>query len=240
MPTLIRIPALLALCVALTAPRALAQVGHAPTSSPYHDIASGHSFAAVFGQFGGGGGRLGIGPQDGSVYGVRYDLRVSKPVQFGFSFAQGNLQRYVVDPFLSVATRKTGPVKTRVTFADLSLQLNLTGGKAWQRLAPYTGVSLGVAFGKHVPEDTSAYRFGNKFYFAPQIGTRLFLTSHLHLRADVRALFWKLTYPNQFTVEPAVDPGTADDPHALIPGGRLNEWTLSPWLQVGLGYSFKL
>nr|MBA2627196.1 hypothetical protein [Gemmatimonadales bacterium] len=200
----------------------------------------GHSITALFGRFGGGGGHLGVGPQDGNVIGARYDLRVSKPVQFGFSFAQGNLRRYVVDPFVAVANRKTGPVKERISLADVSVQLNLTGGKTWHGLAPYTGVSLGVAFGKHLATDTSAYRFGNKFYFAPQVGTRFFLTPRLHLRADLRGVFWKLTYPQQFRNEPVLDPGTDDDPHAVIPDNRLNEWTLTPWLQAGLGYTFKL
>jgi hypothetical protein len=146
-----------------------------------------------------------------------------------------------VDPFIEVARRKSGPVEQQIRFADVSVQLNLSGAKTWHRLAPYTGVSIGVAFSDKVAQDTSGYRFGNKFYFAPQLGTRLFLTDHLHLRADVRGVFWKLTYPTSFTEEPVLDPGTLpNDPHAVITDQRLTEWTLTPWIQIGLGYSFSL
>ncbi len=222
------------------APVAGAQVGYAPRESPYRDIRKGHSITPLFGRIGGGGGTYGIGPQDGNVYGVRYDVRTAGSVSFGLTLAQGDLKRYIVDPFVEVVRRKSGPVPQRVRFVDVSLQLNLTGGKSWHRLAPYTGVSLGVAFGQQTPADTSGYHFGNKFYFAPQIGTRYFLTERLHLRADIRGAFWKLSYPVSFTQEPVLDPGTTADPHAVILDGRLNQWTLTPWVQVGLGYTFSL
>ena len=220
---------------------AAAQVGYPPAASPYRDIPRGHSVTAVVGRVGGGGGRFGIGPQDGTVFGLRYDVRAGATVQFGLTLAQGNLHRYIVDPFIEVARRKSGPVEQQIRFADISVQLNLSGAKTRHRLAPYTGVTLGVAFSDNVAQDTSGYRFGNRFYFAPQLGTRFFLTDRLHLRADVRGVFWKLTYPTSFTEEPVLDPGTLpNDPHAVITDQRLTEWTLTPWIQVGLGYSFSL
>jgi len=236
-----RLPLLSLLLAAGAAAPAVAQVGYPPTSSPYRDIPRGHSVTAVVGRIGGGGGRFGIGPQDGTVFGLRYDVRAGGTVEFGLTLAQGNLHRYIVDPFVQVVRRKSGPVQDQVRFADVSIQLNLTGSKTWHRLAPYTGVSLGVAFADNVTQDTSGYRFGNKFYFSPQLGTRFFLTNRLHLRADVRGVFWKLTYPTSFTEEPVLDPGTLpNDPHAVITDQRLSEWTLTPWIQVGLGYSFTL
>jgi hypothetical protein len=49
----------------------------------------------------------------------------------------------------------------------------------------------------------------------------------------------KLKYPSTFQFEPTEEPGTVDNPNAVIPpGGQLSEWTTSSWLQVGLGYSF--
>ena len=236
-----RLPLLSLLLAAAFAAPAAAQVGYPPASSPYRDIPRGHSVTAVVGRIGGGGGRFGIGPQDGTVFGLRYDIRAGGTVEFGLTLAQGNLHRFVVDPFVQVVRRKSGPVQDQVRFADMSIQLNLSGSKTWHRLAPYTGVSLGVAFADKVAQDTSGYKFGNKFYFAPQLGTRFFLTNRLHLRADVRGVFWKLTYPVSFTEEPVLDPGTLpNDPHAVITDQRLTEWTLTPWIQVGLGYSFTL
>lgn len=216
-----------------------AQVGHAPGSSPYREIVNGHSFAVVTGYFAGGGGEFGIGPHNGFVHGVRYDLRAGKTIQFGFSAAQGQLPRYVIDPFVSLDRRVVGVFDQRTTFADVSIQLNVTGAKTWHRLAPYSGITLGVALGKDVAADTSGYDFGTKFYFAPQLGTRVFLGSSLHLRAEIRGVFWKVNYPLSFGDEPVGEPGTPESPNAVIPDARFDEWTVSPWVQVGLGYLFR-
>jgi hypothetical protein len=64
------------------------------------------------------------------------------------------------------------------------------------------------------------------------------VTDRLSLRGEARAVFWKLKYPTTFEDEPAQEPGTPDHSNAVITDGRLNEWTTSSWLLVGLGYSF--
>lgn len=229
-------------CVILAAVPAtlLAQVGYPPGKSPYRDIPAGHSFTPLFGYVGGGGGPLKIGPHGGAVYGARYDVRADRTLGFGVSVATGQLDRLIVNPFVKLANRTTGPVQQRTTFADLTVQFNLTGGKSWHGLAPYTGLTGGLAFGASTPQDTSGYQFGHRFYVAPQLGTRLFLTSHLHLRADVRGVFWKLAYPATFAQEPVEEPGTVDSPNAVLPDGKLSDWTLTPWFQVGIGYVFHL
>ena len=118
---------MVALLAALARPAA-AQVGHRPESSPYRDIRKGHSVTGTFGQFGGSGGRFEIGPHDGQVYGFRYDVRTGSAVQLGLGFARGDLQRLIVDPFVELVNRVSGPVKQTVAFAEINLQLNLTGG----------------------------------------------------------------------------------------------------------------
>jgi hypothetical protein len=216
------------------APPAAAQVGHRPESSPYRDIRKGHTFTAMFGQFGGSGGRFGIAPHDGHTYGFRYDLRTGSTIQVGLGFERGDLDRLIVDPFVALANRVSGPVKQTVTFAELNLQFNLTGGKTWHRLAPYVGTGVGLTFPSGTPADTSRFELGHKFYLAPNAGLRIFLTDRLHLRGEARAVFWKLKYPSTFTDVPALEP-TA--PPVII-DGNTSEWTASSWLQVGLGYTF--
>ena len=51
-------------------------------------------------------------------------------------------------------------------------------------------------------------------------------------------MFWKIKYPSSFQQEPPLEPGTVDSPNAVISDGRVSEWSATPWLQVGLGYSF--
>jgi hypothetical protein len=218
---------------------ASAQVGHPPGASPYRDIRKGHTFTVLGGYFSGGGGDFGIGPHSGSIFGARYDIRTASALQIGLGFAHAGLERFIVDPFVTLANRKTGPVDQTVNFAELSLQMNVTGGKSWHRIAPFFGGNVGLAFATSTPGDTSQYKFGRKFYVAPALGTRLFITDRLHLRAEARAIFWKLNYPTTFQQEPPLEPGNGTTSNAVIPPpGKLTEWTTSSWLQIGLGYSF--
>jgi len=215
-----------------------AQVGHPPHSSPYRDIRKGHTITASVGYFGGKGGKFNIGPHKGTVFGGRYDIRTGSTIQLGLGIARGNLDRFIVDPFVTLANRRSGPVKQSVTFAELNLQFNVTGGKSWNRIAPYVSAGAGLAFAGNTPADTSRYDFGRKFYFVPAIGLRVFLSDRLHFRSEARVAFWKLNYPTTFQAEPVQEPGTIDNPNAVIPGNKLTEWTSSPWLQVGLAYAF--
>ncbi len=224
--------------MALTTRSLAAQVGHDPSGSPFRDIRKGHTLTATGGYFGGSGGGFNIGPHRGEVFGGRYDIRTASTIQLGLAVARGNLDRFIVNPFVTLANRRTGPVRQAVTFAELALQFNLSGGKTWHRLAPFVGADVGLAFARSTPADTSQYNFGRKIYVAPSVGFRFFITDRLHLRGEARAAFWKLNYPTTFQAEPVEEPGTEEDSNAVIEGNNLSEWTASPWLQVGLGYSF--
>ena len=213
---------------------AAAQVGHAPGRSPYHDIPKGHTVTGFAGLFGGPGGRFGIAPHDGPVFGIRYDIRTASAIQMGLVLARGNLERLIVDPFVEVANRVSGPVDQTVSFVEIDLQLNLTGGKTWHRLAPFMGVGGGLTLPSGTAADTSGFELGKKIYFAPHAGFRFFLTDRLHLRTDARVIFWKLNYPASFTREPTLDP----DAPPVIDDGRVSEWATTSWLQAGLGFSF--
>jgi hypothetical protein len=226
------------LALVLGAGRLSAQVGHAPGKSPYRDIRKGHTFTALYGKFGGSGGDLEIGPHDGPTYGFRYDIRTGSAVQLGLGYAHGNLDRLIVDPFVELAKRVSGPVKQSVSLAEVNLQLNLTGGKTWHRLAPFVGSGVGLTFASSTPADTSRFTMGHKIYLAPFTGVRIFVTDRLSLRGEARVVFWKLKYPSTFENEPPLEPGTPEQSNAVITDGRLNEWTTSSWLMVGLGYSF--
>jgi hypothetical protein len=232
---LLGVAALLALLPAALA----AQVGHRPESSPYRDIRKGHTVTPYFGQFGGSGGRFEIAPHDGNIYGLRYDLRTGSTIQIGLAVARANLQRLIVDPFDSLSRRVSGPVDQTVTFAEANLQLNLTGGKTWHRLAPYVGAGVGLTFPSGVPADTSRFELGKKIYLVPNIGVRIFVTDRLSIRGEARALFVKLKYPTTFEDEPAAEPGDPpDNSNAVITDGRVSEWITNSVLLVGLGYSF--
>jgi hypothetical protein len=202
------------LALALLAPRVLlAQVGHPPGSSPYRDIPKGHTFTPFAAYFAGDGGRFGVAPHDGQLYGFRYDIRTGSTIQMGLLLGHGQMQRVILDSLVGVGA-VTGTVDQATTFVEADLQLNLTGGKTWNRLAPFIGAGLGLAWAEDPPGDRSLFELGTKFYFAPHAGLRLFVTDRIHLRGDARVLFWKLSYPN------------------------LSEWDTSGWYQAGLGFGF--
>ena len=219
----LRPPIVTCLLLTLSVP-AVAQVGHAPARSPYRDIAQGSSITVTGGRFLGNGGDAGVGPNDGWTVGGRFDLRAGKALSLGVGIGYGQLQRLIVDPF---EDEVVGPVDNSVVFTEALVTLNLTGGKTWHRLAPFVGVAGGLAFASNVAADTSGYEFGTKFFFAPTAGTRVFLGDRLHLRAEFRANFWKLSYPLSFRQEP--------DP--VIITGADSEWDLSPWVLFGFGYT---
>jgi len=227
----------LALCAVASSPL-VAQVGHPPGASPFRDIRKGHTLTVLGGYFGGSGGDLNMGPHNGRVIGGRYDIRTGGTIQLGLGVSHGSLERFIVNPYVRLANRISGPVPQSVTFADLTVQFNMTGGKSWNRLAPFIASGVGLAFAEDTPADTSGYDFGNEFYLAPSAGVRVFLSDRFHFKGEVKAIFWKLDYPTTFQQEPVEEPGTIDDRNAVITDNDLSEWTSSPWVQLGFGYSF--
>jgi hypothetical protein len=190
----------------------LAQVGHAPGKSPYRDIRKGHTFTPFAAFFAGDGGRFGVAPHDGWVYGFRYDIRTGSTIQMGLLLGHGQMERRILDSLVA-GGQVTGTVDQSTTFVEADLQLNLTGGKTWHRLAPFIGAGIGLAWAE---EPDRGFELGTRFTFAPHAGLRLFVTDRIHLRGDARVLFWKLTYPNS------------------------SEWDTSGWYQAGLGFGFSL
>jgi hypothetical protein len=232
---------LLALSVLLASPLT-AQVGHAPGSSPYRDITKGKSFTFLYGDLGGDGGRLGIGPHNGRSYGVRFDIRLGTPVQFGFTVARAEMERLIVSADDSVDNRVDGPVDQNLTMIEAALQLNITGKKTWHRLAPYLAGSVGWVDGSDLPAsqpDSSGYKFGSRFYLAPAAGVRIFFSNRLHLRLEARQLYWRLSYPFSYTQEPAAEPSPdPDNPNSVLGGAKREQWTGARELRAGLAFGF--
>jgi hypothetical protein len=232
----------LALLSLLTAAPLVGQVGHPPDRSPYRDIQFGKSMTLLVGDVGGNGGKIGVGPHDGRSYGVRFDIRAGTAVQFGFTVARADLHRLIVSAQDSVANRVDGPVSQTLTMVETALQINVTGKKTWHGLAPYVAGTIGLAGGSTLPAsqpDSSGYKFGTRFYFAPAAGIRVFLTRSLHLRLEARQLFWKLSYPAIYNAEPAAQPSIdPSKPNSVLQGGKLTEWTGGRELRAGLAFSF--
>jgi hypothetical protein len=223
----------------LAIPSIAAQVGRIPAESPYHDILGGRWLDLSVGRVLGTGGPLRVGPRDGTLAGARATFRGDHTLSLSLGGWWAGTVRHVVSANDSIATRVKPDINHRLIAAEFSIQFNLTGAKSWHRLAPFTALGIGVVNGQKTPtSDSSGYAFGTHFYFAPSAGTRLMLTQHVALRAEARALFWSLKYPASYSVEPAKQPGTVDNPNAVNTTGKSSGYTVTPALLLGLSVRF--
>ncbi len=217
----------------------LAQIGYPPTASPYRTIDRGLWVEVYGGRIFGSGGPLLVGPRDGDLVGGRLDLRGKNALQVSFGGWYANTVRNVVNADDSVATRVKGPFAEKMFAFQFGVQLNLTGGKTWHRLAPYATLNVGLVHGQGPPaSDTSGYSFGTKLYFSPALGTRLFINQRLFVSAQAQAFFWKLSYPASYSLEPSKQPGTASHSNAVNTTGSSSQYVATPSLRLGLGIAF--
>ena len=218
----------------LISPRlAVAQVGHDPASSPYRTLRYGQFLGLTGGYIGGSGGSIGVAPHQGEVVGIRYEFLGTGTVTVGLEGAVARLQRNIVDAYKPIDTGRTGPFDQNVTFAQLVLQFNLTGGKSWHGIAPFVSSGAGLAIVSKNAADTSGFKFRTKFALTPSLGARIFLSPRLVLRVEARSLFWQITYPDIYRRPPVTDP--TKNP---VITGSIKEWTTPGWYQVGLSYAF--
>ena len=210
---------------------ALAQVGHLPESSPYKDMRIKQALVFYGGLMSGGEGNAGVGPADGPVGGVRWEVTVGAPSILFLGLSLANLERPLVNPDDPPDTRFFGSANQRIFMADAGLSFVLTGRKTWRGLAPYLGVGFGVAFGESVPEDSSQYTFKTKFHIDPTIGIRFHPSPRFHFRIEGRAVVWRLNYPQQFF--DGTDPLLND----LIQTNT--NWTVHPTLLFGISYTLR-
>jgi hypothetical protein len=220
--------ALVFLLCLLMAPAVAAQVGYPPDHSPYRDITHKKSLTVLGGYIGGTGGALGLGPHDGPVYGGRFGISVSGPIELSFAVNYGDLQGRRVFRDTSGNLALSGLVPSPVWLFETDVQYTITGGKTWHGLAPYIGGGVGYAWRSSSPSSPDAYDFGGRFYWAPFVGTRFFVNQRSFIRAEMRGAFWRLAYP----------PPYYDDITGIIQSFAINNYLSNVWYQVGFGYSF--
>lgn len=212
-----------------------AQVGHDPRSSPYRDLRYGQFLTVTAGKAFGSGGTLGIGPHQGTVIWARHDFLADRPLSLGLGGGLAKLDRNYAD-LQATSNRVRGPVEHDVYFAEGSISLNLTGTKTWHALAPYIGTGIGLAFAGRLPEDQSGYKFGTKFFLAPNAGVRVFVTRRLFVRLEAKAVFWNINHGEAYR---STDPDGLGPLEPLLFNQPIKEWTPVPMLHAGLGYAFR-
>ncbi len=212
-----------------------AQAGHDPAHSPFRDLRYSQFVSLSAGRAWGAGGTIGLGPHDGTIAWLRQEFLADRAVSIGLAGGVARLDRNIATPS-SVTKPITGPFKHTVYFGEGTLQLNLTGGKTWHSIAPYVNTGIGFAFGQKLPADSSGYKFSTKFYIAPSIGARVFLSRRMFLRVEARAVFSSLSYPATYR---SLDPDGAGPASPILLGQALKEWAPLPMIHAGFGYAFR-
>ena len=210
-----------------------AQVGHLPSASPYSDLRGSQAVTFSIGNIAPQGDPAGVGPGSGMLLSARHDLRVTGPLWLytRLSYAP-SLTRTIKDPLLTGAARIVGESKRPMMMLESGLQFNLTGNKAWNRLAPYVHTSFGAATGGTGKFDVGGYRFGTKFIVNYGLGTRIVTGSAWELQADLTQTMWQYKYPNDYGGD-----GTIND-ESILGLTSLNVWRQNLRLSVGVSRYF--
>jgi hypothetical protein len=216
----------------------MAQVGHNPASSPYRDIRVGHTVTILGGELSGGRGKAQVGPSGGFLGGIRYDAHVGGAATIFLGTAFSTATRNLIDPDTSLNARNIGVAEQSLLMVEGGFNFVLTGRKTWNRIAPYGGASLGMVIGSSVPEDSTGFRFGNKFMVTPLVGIRFFPTRKFHLRIEARDILWRLNYNNtRFFDIPVNDPLAPPVLDAVTT--KSTEWVHHPVIRIGIGWTIR-
>ena len=100
-----------------------AQIGHAPETSPYHDLRAKQAASFIGGFLSGQRGTPGVSPSRGPVVGIRYDRQVGAAAEVLIGISGARLDQYVIDATRDSATRTTGPINDYLIFMEAGFSL---------------------------------------------------------------------------------------------------------------------
>jgi len=152
-----------------------------------------------------------IGPRPAPIFGLRYQIRASGPISMVASLGYIPSTRKV---FLAEAVNDSAAIRVidtgreanvGVLLVETGVLFHLTGPRTWRGLAPFVGLTGGVArqiSGKDPQDSTVAaterYDFGPSFAVSANAGTDVFLTRTLSLRAELNGRLWRESAPAGF------------------------------------------
>ena len=226
---LLSVPALLALAAA----PGLAQVGHKPASSPYHDIPFKQEFTIYGGSVGAAAGKAGVGPTGGPVIGVRYSIHLGGPAEATAHLGRLSTSRMVKDPTKSGAERLVGEQSFGLYMADVGLALNLTGQKSFHRFVPVVGAGLGVVSGSGNP-DAGGFKLGTPFALNFRAAIRFVPEGNFAARLELADNMYQLSYPALYFRSPPIGEGAP----ILSASAGDNQWTHHRVITIGVSYLF--
>lgn len=201
----VRFPSLQRVAIAALALSPLpiaAQVGHAPTKSPYEDYAIVQTLTLTGGQLRPGPDPAGVAPKAGPLASIRYDIRVGGPAGLYARYAASPSERNELKPGNPRATRVIATPGVTTHVLDGGLNLDLTGQKTFHRFLPSVFAGLGLA-SDFAKADSGQYQFGTNFSFTYG-GVLRYIPRHgPQLRLDLSNVYWKYQFPDTYFVKAA-------------------------------------
>lgn len=207
---------------------ASAQVGYPPDRSPYQDRDYNRDWTFFAGHFSAEKDPLGVAPTDGPMAGIRWQMHMTGPIYFGLRLAGASVERRIIDPSKRIAERELGTEKVPMAFADLALELSLTGHKTWRGLAPFLNGGFGLAADLRGKNDVGSYRFGMPFTMTLGTGLSWTPARNWSVRADWSHFIYRIQYPTTYYLK------TTEDPAVLPAGAARSFWRRNPALLIGV------
>jgi hypothetical protein len=202
--------------------------------SPYRFLDTRQSGSAFAGHVVTNTGAIELGPESGTIFGVRYDLGLGGPFTFEIELGWFSSTRAVQDTVPGDTVHVTvGDVDFRAIAGNIALRFNITGPRTWHGLLPYVllggGLTSDVAAEsgteKALPADLR-FRFGNRFTGVMGGGVEWLPAPRMGVRFDVRNMLWKLNTPTAFLYGDRV---------LSLPG---DQWTQNVSLTAGVSVRF--
>jgi hypothetical protein len=180
---------------------ASAQVGHLPENSPYRDLETRHEFTFFGGRYKSGNDPVGVAPQDGPTFGLRYQIHVGGPAFLMVRWSHVNTERVALDPTKTGTARQLGTHDVSLNVYDVALALNLTGQKSFHHFVPVINFGGGLATcGCSVANDP--YSFGTPFAFSFGGGIKYAPGGRFSVTADWNDFLYQLHYPTEYYLNP--------------------------------------
>lgn len=214
----------------LGAPHVLeAQVGHAPSSSPYEDVKYGQTLTAFGGWLNIKRDPAGVSPDPAAFGQLRYDIAVGGPALLFARYTMAPTQRNVLIPAVPVAQRILKTSNTNMHIMDAGIDLALTGRKSWHRLVPTLSGAAGLV-SDFAAADTGAYQFGTKFTVSYGVGLRHMRANGVQFRVDATNFLWQYDYPDRYFV-------AASDSSAILTSSKSRSAWRGNWaLAAGIAF----
>lgn len=202
--------------------------------SPYRFIEQRQEAGAFVGVARTGAGRFGFGPQDGTIYGVRYGIDLAGAFGLEGMFSWLPTERDVIDPRRPEADRVRGQADVQLLLLDARLRFTLTGNRTWNSLAPFVFAGAGLGYDaagdQEIDESLGAsdrFDFGFALVGSLGGGVRWMVSERFLVRGDAQLTLWQLDTPEGF-----------QDPELGFEAPPQSEWANNPVLTLGLAYRF--